>query len=583
MYKPFKVAFLFSALIFSSNIYADTDSVDECHEQFQPLTVSEIQNIFSDENNYEKYKGQKGYILFAQKNPNIDNMADLFKLVAEALGREFNKLRWKKYSGSSERMQEEREQILDEHSQLKAEYLGMTGYGRYATNYHAGDMDQAYENVKSVLSWGEFKKIKWRKYPGSSEEFQTERSQILNNDGHPKAEYFDMVGFSSYAAAYHGGDMLQAYKNVLIVLGRAVFDGKLGWRKYQGFTEEFQKERKQILNDRGHLKTEYLGRAGYSRYATDYHGGRMNKAYESVLVILGSKAFNRLGWRKYQGSSEEFQTERSQILENNSYLKIEYLDMGGYIKYAEDYHEGDMLQAYEGVRVALGRTVIDRELGWRQYYDSSKRFQKESRWILDANDEPREEYRGMNGYSEYATAYYKGNMELSYRNVLAILGQDAVDRELAWRRYEGFSGQFQKEKNRILDTSNYPKDKYLGMNGYISYAKQYYGGDMRRAYQNIWSVFGSPGMEFLGFNWIKFYGTALECQNLLQFFRENAITEFEGVEGQRKVAQIIFEEDNRYTDEDRLRNIYGKVFNLAEVLLGSKEAFRNLNWLSRLK
>ena len=725
MCKYFKIFYLFSAFIF--NVYADIDPVDACHEQFQPLTVSEIQNIFSDESNYKKYKAQTGYLLFAQKTPNIDRMEDLFELVFKALDRDFWKLKWRQRYGSPEQMQKERarildengkpkteylgmdgyiayaedyhegdmdkafqeilvsldrvvikrrlkwrryngfyeqmqtegEQILDEEGSLIAEYLGMAGYVKYAEDYHKGDMERAYGNISAILDKTSMEELGWKKYHGFPEGFQTERSRILDEKGEFKAEYIGMDGYikytedyyreeikignevyykgyifkaydnvlavfghtviqeklkwkkyydsveqikterdqilsenrelrdeycsiygcASYAKKYHGGDMRQAYESVLMALGRIEFK-ELNWYRYRGFAEQFQTELERILNENGSFKREYFRMDGYSKYATDYYGGDMYKAYEGVLAVLGRAGIDRLGWRQYTRSSEEFQTERSQILDNNGNPKIEYLDMEGYIRYADDYHEGSMGRVYEHLLVILGRTIVDKELGWRQYMGSSEEFQTESRWILDVTGEkPKAEYIGMSGYSEYAIAYHNGNMDKSYKNVLAILDQDFVDKVLGWRRYKGFSERFHNERDQILDVTGYPKDRYLGMNGYIRYATDYHKGDMIRAFKYIWAIFGDAGMEFLDLNWIKFYGTSLECQNLLQLFGENAITEFKGVEGQRKVSQIVFEGDSRYTHEDRFRNIYKKVYDLAEILLGSKEAFEELGWV----
>ncbi|MCY4512458.1 MAG: hypothetical protein OXB86_02075, partial [Bdellovibrionales bacterium] len=197
MYKSSKIYFLFFTLIFSLNIYAD----DECHEQFQPITISEIQKIFSDESNYEKYNGQTGYFLFAQKSPNIDNMGVLFNLTSEALGTGFRQLEWREYPGSLERMRKEREQMLDKNDQPKAEYIGWTGYIKYAIAYHGeeiivgnkvyygGVMQKAYELVNLALGSDEFKELGWTRYQGSPENLRKEREQILDENGKPKAEY----------------------------------------------------------------------------------------------------------------------------------------------------------------------------------------------------------------------------------------------------------------------------------------------------------------------------------------------------------------------------------------------------------
>ena len=731
IYRYSKISCLFTILIFALNALADTNSVDACHEQFQPITVSEIQNIFSDENNYEKYQGQSGYLLFAQKSPNIDNMEDIFALAFKALGGKFWDLKWKKHQGTLKQMQREKEQILDEDGQPKSEYLGMDGYDRYTTAHNKGDMQKAFTNVLAVLDRTVFKGLGWKKYNGTTEQLPKERENILGENNRPKAKYLGMDGYRRYAVDHHGRDMQKAFENVLAVLDRTVFK-ELGWQRYEGFLEQMQKERKQILDADGEPKTKYLGmdgyikytedyykeeqkigdeiyykrdmsRAfqnvlavlgqtvinrlswkryngfyeqaqkereqildatgqpkmeyldidGYSRYAIDYHAGDMHQAFQDVLAVLDRTVFKRLGWRQYRGSFKQMLKERGQILTVTGRPKSEYLGMDGHIKYAEDYYKkkmkvgdevyytGDMQQAYENVLVVLGQIVFE-TLGWQQHHASSKKMQKEREQILDDTGKSKSEYLGMAGYSRYATDHYGGDMRRAYESVKSALNQ-IIFGELGWRKYHGFSEQIQKERSRILDENGEPKPEYLGMDGCSRYAEDHHGGDMHTAFERALEVLGRidvnealdwrryegtseqmqkekerifdygylkveligmdgyreyatdhyegnmhtafknvsailegyQGMEVYGLKWNKFMGTVSEYQNLLQLFKQIDIKALEGVTGQRIVTEIIFKGD--------YSRAYKNVSALVEILLGSREAFRDLNWSLRSK
>ena len=56
---------------------------------FKRSTLMRFTSIFFDPANYNKYKGQEGYLLFVQKTPNSDSMDYIFRMVSKALGDEF--------------------------------------------------------------------------------------------------------------------------------------------------------------------------------------------------------------------------------------------------------------------------------------------------------------------------------------------------------------------------------------------------------------------------------------------------------------------------------------------------------------
>ena len=71
--------------------------------------------------NYNKYKGQEGYLLFVQKTPNSDSMDYIFKWYLKLWERDFNELGWQEFHGSEVEFHESRGKILDESGELKRE------------------------------------------------------------------------------------------------------------------------------------------------------------------------------------------------------------------------------------------------------------------------------------------------------------------------------------------------------------------------------------------------------------------------------------------------------------------------------
>ena len=98
---------------------------------------------------------------------------------------------------------------------------------------------------------------------------------------------------------------------------------------------------------------------------------------------------------------------------------------------------------------------------------------------------------------------------------------------------------------------------------------------MQKAFQNVSSALGGHiNMKSLGLDWKQFTGNASQYWNLIQLFKDNDITKFQGVEGQKRVAKEIFKDD--------LKRTYRNVSALREHLLGSWEAFKDLGWSSNL-
>jgi len=97
---------------------------------------------------------------------------------------------------------------------------------------------------------------------------------------------------------------------------------------------------------------------------------------------------------------------------------------------------------------------------------------------------------------------------------------------------------------------------------------------MQKAYMNVSAVLGGVhNTRELGLGWKKFQGTVSQFEKLQKLFKLYEIEELSGVEGQKKVAKEIFKGDTVKT--------YKNVSVLREPLLGSWEAFKELNWIKK--
>ena len=536
------------------------------HGFLEDFSKERVRVLSFDGSVREEYKGMSGYGRYA-KEYHGEDMQKAFKNVSAVLESSlFKQLGWQSYRGSLEDFSKERARVLNFDGSVREEYRGMSGYGRYAKEYHGEDMQKAFINVSAVLESSLFKQCGWQQYQGSLEGFSKERARVLNFDGSVREEYRGMSGYGRYAKEYHGEDMQKAFKNVSAVLESSLFK-QCGWQQYQGSLEGFSKERARVLNFDGSVREEYRGMSGYGRYAKKYHGEDMQKAFINVSAVLESSLFKQLGWQSYHGSTEEFSKEREQILNSDGSVKEKYKGMSGYGRYAKEYHGENMEKAFVNVSAVLESSLF-KQLGWQSYRGSLEDFSKERVRVLNFDGSVREEYKGMSGYGRYAKEYHGENMEKAFVNVSAVL-ESSLFKQLGWQSYRGSLEDFSKERARVLNFDGSVREEYRGMSGYGRYAKEYHGENMEKAFVNVSAVLESSLFKQLG--WQSYRGS------LEDFSRErDRVLNFDGSVREEYRGMSGY---GRYAKEYHGENMQKAFKNVSAVLggyWGMKEA--GLNW-----
>ena len=567
MYRYLKVFFLFLFVCF-----IQTAQSEKCYELFQTLNTDEVQSIFSDPVNYNKYKGQEGYLLFVQKAPNSDSMDYIFTMVSKALGEDFNELGWQEFHGSELEFRSLREKILDESGKPREKYIGQEGYSLFAKDHYDRAMLKAFMNVSSVLSESEFKELGWQEFHGSEIEFHDLRGKILDESGKLREKYIGQEGYALFAKDHYKGAMKKAFMNVSSVLNESEFK-ELGWQEFHGSEIEFHELRGKILDESGKLKEKYIGQEGYALFAKDYYDRAMLKAFMNVSSVLSEFEFKELGWQGFIGSELEFHESRGKILDESGKLREKYIGQEGYALFAKDHYKGAMLKAFQNVSSVLGEFEF-KELGWQAFNGSEIEFHESRGKILDESGKLREKYIGQEGYALFAKDHYKGAMQKAFINVSSVLSESEF-KELGWQEFHSSELEFRSLREKILDESGKPREKYIGQEGYALFAKDHYGRAMQKAFINVSSVLGGhANMKSLGLDWKQFNGKSSEYWKLFLLFKNNDPLAFQGVEGQKKVADEIFKDD--------LKRTYNNVSALRVHLLGSWEAFKDLGWSSNL-
>ena len=431
--------------------FIQTAQSDKCHELFKTLNTDEVQSIFSDLANYNKYKGQEGYLLFVQKTPNSDSMDYIFTMLSKALGENFKELGWQKFFGSELEFHESRGKILDESGKLKEKYIGQEGYALFAKDHYGRAMLKAFINISSVLSESEFKELGWQEFIGSVVEFRSLRGKILDESGKPREKYIGQEGYALFAKDHYDRAMHKAFMNVSSVLGESEFK-ELGWQGFQGSELEFHELRGKILDESGKLREKYIGQEGYALFAKDHYKGAMLKAFKNVSSVLSESEFKELGWQGFQGSELEFHESRGKILDESGKLREKYIGQEGYALFAKDHYDRAMLKAFKNVSSVLSESEF-KELGWQEFIGSEVEFRDLRGKILDESGKLREKYIGQEGYAlfakdHYTKDHYKGDMLKAFLNVSSVLSESEF-KELGWQEFHGSELEFHELRGRF--------------------------------------------------------------------------------------------------------------------------------------
>ena len=468
----------------------------------------------------KKYQGKEGYVRYSDEFY-IGKMQKAYQNISAVLSESEKKsLNWQQYYGSTKEFIGERSRILDETGNVRKNYQGPDGYARYADEFYDGKMQTTYINVSAVLSESEKKSLKWQGYQGSTKEFRQERSNILDEKRNIKKEYQGSKGYVRYADEFYGGErkelgnMKKACENVSAVLSESE-KKSLNWQKYQGNTQEFRQERSRVLDEKGSIKKEYQGLAGYVHYADEFYGGErkelgnMHKAYLNVSAVLSESEKKSLNWQQYKGNIKEFREERLRVLDEKGNIKKKYQGKAGYVRYADEFYGGER-----------------KELG---------------------------------------------DMQKAYRSVSAVLSE-SEKKSLNWQQYHGNTKEFRQERSRVLDEKGSIKKEYQGLAGYVHYADEFYGGErkelgnMHKVYLNVSAVLSKEDMKYL--RWKQFKGDTGQFQSLFEFFQNHSFEDYKGPLGQKKIAKMIF--------KNHLTSTYMNISALRDYLFSHKDEFKDL-------
>ena len=188
--------------------------------------------------------------------------------------------------------------------------------------------------------------------------------------------------------------------------------------------------------------------------------------------------------------------------------------------------------------------------------------------LIDTGGEIHQKYIGQEGYIRFADTYFGGNLRKAFDTM-----SSKMFKRLGWQKFHGSTKEFEVLKAQILDKNGEVREEYIGQEeGYPLFANTYYGGEknengnMTKAFLNVSSVLSKEIFQQLG--WKTFQGNTNQFHALIMYFKTHSFEDYKGVEGQRQIAELIF--------ENNLRRVYMNVSTLREYLFINKDVFKDL-------
>ena len=293
----------------------------------------------------------------------------------------------------------------------------------------------------------------------------------------------------------------------------------------------------------------------------------MLKTYINVSAVLGRSKMAQLKWQEFQGTTKRFSELRGNLLNEEGEPREKYTDMDGYARFADQYFEGNMQKTYLNVSAVLGRSKMG-QLKWQVFQGTTEGFFQLRGSFLNEEGELKKGFLGMEGYVSFADQYFEGDMQKTYLNVSAVLGRSNMA-QLKWQEFQGTTEGFFQLRGSFLNEEGELKKGFIGMDGYVLFADQYFEGKMLKTYINVSAVLDRSSMGQL--KWQAFHGTTGEFSNLEgKLFEGGKLREkYTGMDGYARFADQNFE-----------GNMLKTYKNVSAVLGGAKAMQVGLGWKS---
>ena len=192
----------------------------------------------------------------------------------------------------------------------------------------------------------------------------------------------------------------------------------------------------------------------------------------------------------------------------------QYKGQEGYVRFVEEL-KGTHRMDYVFNKVSEFLYFFEKmeELQWQSFQGTSEDFRYFKKLL---SLEVIRKYKGLSGYISFSEEYFEGDMKKTYLNASAVLGRDSIlMKQLGWQLYLGSVLEVKELRDKILNEDGSIKEKYKGMSGYVEIAKEYFEGNMKKAYKNVSAILGGEDsilMKQLG--WKQHEGSVSDFKEL---------------------------------------------------------------------
>lgn len=213
----------------------------------------------------------------------------------------------------------------------------------------------------------------------------------------------------------------------------------------------------------------------------------------------------------------------------------EFQGTEGYVHVSDLYYDGKMGETHSKVKRALSDSEFAK-LSWPTRYEGT--VQERIREVEHLSSSA-SEFTGRSGYFRYADLFYKGDMTKALRNVRSVLTKEQF-RHLEWPSvYSGSTLEFARDRQNLTGNG---REAYLGSDGYMLYAKEFYAGDLMKTKSNISSALTARELSEL--SWGKAYrGDTIEFHIDKTRLTEQGATDYAGRAGYVRYANEFYDGD----------------------------------------
>ncbi|MBK9039932.1 MAG: hypothetical protein IPL83_12345 [Bdellovibrionales bacterium] len=223
-------------------------------------------------------------------------------------------------------------------------------------------------------------------------------------------------------------------------------------------------------------------------------------------------------WSAFQGTSKDYDNERSKLVGVDGKLKAEWLSPQGYRDYHESYNEnGNMVTTFINAMAVLSDDE-KRQLQqfWSGFHGTSKDYDNEISRLVGVDGKLKAKWLSPQGYRSYHESYNEnGNMKSTFINAMAVLSKDEK-RQLQqfWSAFHGRSKDYDNERSKLVGVDGKLKAEWLSPQGYRAYHESFNeNGNMMSTFINAMAVLSDDEKRQLQQFWSGFHGRSKDYDN----------------------------------------------------------------------